>query len=53
MKHLLPFFILIPMVINSQIVEINGTINSEFGILSYASVSILESKTGTIADENG
>ena len=53
MKHLLPFFILIPMVINSQIVEINGTINSEFGILSYASVSILESKTGTIADEKG
>lgn len=53
MKNLLLFFILIPIIINSQNVEIKGTINSEYGELSYASVSILDSNIGTITDEKG
>ena len=53
MKNLLSFFILIPMIMNSQTVEIYGSINSEDEKLSYASLSILDSNIGTIADENG
>ena len=53
MKNLLSFFILIPMIMNSQTVEIYGSINSEDEKLSYASLSILDYNIGTIADENG
>ena len=38
---------------NSQTVEIYGSINSEDEKLSYASLSILDYNIGTIADENG
>ena len=41
------------MIMNSQTVEIYGSINSEDEKLSYASLSILDSNIGTIADENG
>ncbi len=41
------------MIMNSQTVEIYGSINSEDEKLSYASLSILDYNIGTIADENG
>ena len=47
------FIFLFPIYIYSQSTEIKGTVNSDFGLLSYASVSVLDSDLGVIADENG
>ena len=42
-----------PIYAYSQVTEIKGSVNSEFGVLSYASLSILDSDLGIIADEKG
>ena len=47
------FIFLFPIYIYSQSTEIKGTVNSDSGLLSYASVSVLDSDLGVIADENG
>ena len=47
------FIFLFPIYAFSQSTEIRGTVNSDFGLLSYASVSVLDSDLGVIADENG
>ena len=47
------FLFLIPIYTYSQVVEIKGSVSSEDGVLSYASVSVLGSDLGIIADENG
>ena len=47
------FLFLIPIYTYSQVVEIKGSVSSEDGVLSYASVSVLDSDLGIIADENG
>ena len=47
------FIFLFPIYIYSQSKEIKGTVNSDSGLLSYASVSVLDSDLGVIADENG
>ena len=47
------FIFLFPISIYSQSTEIKGTVNSDSGLLSYASVSLLDSDLGVIADENG
>ena len=47
------FIFLFPIYIYSQSTEIKGTVNSDFGLLSYASVIVLDSDLGVIADENG
>ena len=47
------FIFLFPIYVFSQSTEIKGTVNSDSGLLSYASVSLLDSDLGVIADENG
>ena len=47
------FIFLFPVYVFSQSTEIKGTVNSDSGLLSYASVSVLDSDLGVIADENG
>ena len=47
------FIFLFPIYVFSQSTEIKGTVNSDSGLLSYASVSVLGSDLGVIADENG
>ena len=47
------FLFLIPLYTYSQFTEIKGSVNSDLELLSYASVSILDSDLGVIADENG
>ena len=47
------FIFLFPIYVFSQSTEIKGTVNSDSGLLSYASVSVLDSDLGVIADENG
>ena len=42
-----------PIYAYSQVTEIKGSVSSEDGVLSYASVSVLDSDLGIIADENG
>ena len=53
MKYFFIFSLLIPLNIFSQFTEIKGSVNSDFGSLSYASASILDSDLGVISDENG
>ena len=53
MKYYFILLCLIPIYTFSQFTEIKGSVNSELGSLSYASVSILDSDLGVIADENG
>jgi len=53
MKYCFIFSLLIPLNIFSQFTEIKGSVNSDFGSLSYASASILDSDLGVISDENG
>ena len=47
------FIFLFPIYVFSQSTEIKGSVNSDSGLLSYASVSVLDSDLGVIADENG
>ncbi len=53
MKYFFIFLFLMPIYAYSQVTEIKGSVNSEFGVLSYASLSILDSDLGIIADEKG
>ena len=51
MKYFFLFFIYIN--IYSQNVELNGSVSSNYGPVSYANLILLDSTTGTVADENG
>ena len=53
MKYFFTFLSLIPIYTFSQFTEINGSVSSDLGSLSYANVSILDSDLGVITDENG
>ena len=50
MKYL---FLILPFIINAQLTNVNGVVKSESGTLGYASVSLLNSENGVIADGNG
>ncbi len=50
MKYL---FLILPFIINAQLTNVNGVVKSESGTLGYASVSLLNSENGVIADVNG
>ena len=47
------FFLILPFIINAQLTNVNGVVKSESGTLGYASVSLLNSENGVIADGNG
>ena len=47
------FFFILPLIINAQLTNVNGVVKSESGTLGYASVSLLNSENGVIADGNG
>ena len=47
------FFLILPFIINAQLTNVNGCVKSESGTLGYASVSLLNSENGVIADGNG
>ena len=47
------FFLILPFIINAQLTNVNGVVKSESGSLGYASVSLLNSENGVIADGNG
>ena len=47
------FFLILPFIINAQLTNVNGVVKSESGTLGYASVSLLNSENGVIADVNG
>ena len=47
------FFLILPLIINAQLTNVNGVVKSESGSLGYASVSLLNSENGVIADGNG
>jgi len=47
------FFLILPLIINAQLTNVNGVVKSESGTLGYASVSLLNSENGVIADGNG
>ena len=50
MKYL---FLILPFIINAQLTNVNGVVKSESGTHGYASVSLLNSENGVIADGNG
>lgn len=47
------FFLFFSFIISAQLTNINGLVKSEFGNLGYASVSLLNSENGVIADGDG
>ncbi|MDC6480332.1 TonB-dependent receptor [Flavobacteriaceae bacterium] len=47
------FFLILPFIINAQLTNVNGVVKSESGSLGYASVSLLNSENGVIANGNG
>ena len=47
------FFLILPLIINAQLTNVNGVVKSESGTLGYASVGLLNSENGVIADGNG
>ena len=47
------FFLILPFIINAQLTNVNGVVKSESGTLGYASVGLLNSENGVIADGNG
>ena len=47
------FFLLFPFIIISQLTNISGFVKSESGNLGYASVSLLNSQNGVIANDDG
>ena len=53
MKYFFVFLFLIPLYSYSQVIDIKGSVYSDSEVLSYASVSILDSDLGVIADEYG
>ena len=53
MKFFFVVLFLIPLHTYSQVMDIKGSVYSDSEVLSYASVSILDSNLGVIADENG
>jgi len=53
MKYFFVFLFLIPLYSYSQVIDIKGSVYSDSELLSYASVSILDSDLGVIADEYG
>ena len=53
MKYFFVFLFLIPLYTYSQVINIKGSVYTESEGLSYASVSILDSDLGVIADEYG
>lgn len=53
MKYFFIFLLIIPLFINSQTVNIKGSINSSSGVLSYATVKVVDSDLWVISDEKG
>ena len=47
------FFLLFPFIISAQLTNISGFVKSESGNLGYASVSLLNSQNGVIANDDG
>ena len=50
MKYIL---LLLPFFINAQIINIQGSVNSNDGPLGFATVSILDTSYGVTSNENG
>ena len=50
MKYILLF---LPFFINAQIVKVQGSINSNYGPLEFATISIVDSGYGVTSNENG
>tara|TARA_B100001094_G_scaffold82230_1_gene78448 strand:- start:1269 stop:3551 length:2283 start_codon:yes stop_codon:yes gene_type:complete len=53
MKYFFVFLFLIPLYTYSQLINIKGSVYTESEVLGYASVSVLDSDLGVIADEYG
>ena len=53
MKYFFIFLLIIPLFINSQTINIKGSINSSSGVLSYATVKVVDSDLWVISDEKG
>ena len=47
------FFLLFPFIISAQLTNISGFVKSESGNLGYASISLLNSQNGVIANDDG
>ena len=47
------FFLLFPLIISAQLTNISGFVKSESGNLGYASISLLNSQNGVIANDDG
>ena len=46
-------FLLFPLIISAQLTNISGFVKSESGNLGYASISLLNSQNGVIANDDG
>ena len=47
------FFLFLPFFINAQIINIQGSVNSNDGALDFATISIVDSGYGVTSNENG